>query len=353
MLAFEHLSQESRADVIAGLQRTLTRWSLFVSTGAMPPDDDFEALREWTRARAAEGVRLEDLLRSFGVAHQLGWELLRRHARSDETDVLLELAAPLARYVDQVSAIVTETYLAERELLVSEDERRTRSLLERLCAGAQLDAADAELAARLEVPVEDVYTPFAVTLPGRAPHSHAALAARLRRGGWRLAVTQSDCVVGLSWTPLESGDLGEGMDVVLAIGEPTSRSELAVAREEVLLLVEHARRAGLRGRVDAQDHLLEIMLERSARLAARLRGRVLASLSGEDHGDLVPTLQALFACRFDRTATSAALHIHRNTLAYRLKRIEELAGLDLADPRDIACVYAALASAQPVVVAHL
>ncbi len=54
-------------------------------------------------------------------------------------------------------------------------------------------------------------------------------------------------------------------------------------------------------------------------------------------------LQTLIACRLDRTATSAALHIHRNTLAYRLKRIEEITGLDLGSPRDLACVYVALA----------
>jgi DNA-binding PucR family transcriptional regulator len=44
----------------------------------------------------------------------------------------------------------------------------------------------------------------------------------------------------------------------------------------------------------------------------------------------------------DRGATSAALHVHRNTLAYRLRRIQEIAGLDLDDPRDLARVYLAL-----------
>ncbi len=342
--AFEHLSEGSRADVVNGLQRTLRRWSTFVSTGVMPPDGDFDPLREWTRARAAEGLRLEDLLRSFGLAHQLGWELLRRHARAEESDVLLELVAPLARYLDQVSAVVTETYLAEREMLVSEDERRTRSLLERLCAPAPLEAADGELADRLGVPVEQSYRPFAVALPGRPPHSHAALAARLRRGGWRLAVTQSDCVVGLTWRPLELADLGEGPEVVLAIGEPTPRGELAAAREEVIVLAEHARRVGLLGRLDTADHLLEILLARSPRLAARLRDRVLAPLGGEEHAELTHTLRALIACRLDRTATSAALHIHRNTLAYRLRRIEEIAGVDLGRPRDLVCVYVALAA---------
>jgi hypothetical protein len=345
MSAFEHLSERSRGDVVSGVQRSLRRWSRFVSTGAMPPDGDFDPLREWTRARAAEGVRLEDLLRALGLAHQLGWQLLRRHARGDEPEVLLELVVPLAQYLDQVSAVITETYLAARELLVSEEERRTRSLLERLCLATPLDASDNELADRLGVPVDGAYRPFAVVMPGRPPHSHAALAARLRAGGWRLAVTQSDCVVGLTWKPLDLRDLDEGLEVVLAIGELTPRAELAAALEEVTMLAEYARRAGLSGRLEVEDHLLEIFLDRSGGLTSRLRSKLLEPLAAEAHGDLAHTLQTLIACRLDRTAASAALHVHRNTLAYRLKRIEEITGLDLASPRDLACVYVALASA--------
>jgi hypothetical protein len=343
MAGFGHLSEESRADVVAGLQRTLRRWSRFVSTGVMPPDADFDPLREWTRTRATEGVRLEDLLRSFGLAHQAGWELLRRHASPEETGVLLDLAAPLARYVDQVSAVVTETYLAERELLVSEEERRTRSLLDRLSADAPLDASDTELADRLGVPLHRTYVPFAIAMPGRPQHSHAALAARLRRGGWRLAVTHSDCVAGLAWMPLELADLEEGSQVILAVGEPTVREELSAARDEVILLAEHGRRAGLHGRLRAGDHLLEILLWRSPQLAARLRARVLSPLAENDRAELIQTLRTMLACRLDRTAASRTLHIHRNTLAYRLRRVEEITGLDLGSPRDLACIYLALA----------
>ena len=328
MIAFEHLSEESRADVVSGLQRTLRRWSRFVSTGVMPPDSDFDPLREWTRARAAEGVRLEDLLRSFGLAHQLGWQLLRRHARSDESEVLLELAAPLAQYLDQVSAVVTETYLAARELLVSEEERRTRRLLDRLCVASPLDAAERELADRLGVPVERAYRPFAVVMPGRPPHSHAALAARLRRGGWRLAVTQSDCVVGLTWKPLDLRDLGEGPEVVLAIGEPTPRGELVAAREEVTVLAEHARRVGLLGRLEAEDHLLEILLERlsagrraTAREGARAArgGRPRGSRAHAAHPDRVPARSHCRQRRAPRPPQHAGLPYQADRGAHRAR----------------------------------
>jgi hypothetical protein len=347
MAAFGQLSDESRADVVAGGQRSLRRLGRFLSTGVMAPDADFDPLREWTRTRATEGVRLEDLLRSFGLAHQVGWQLLRRHARSDETEVLLELAAPLARYVDQVCTVVTETYLAERELLVSEEERRARNLLDRLSIDTPLDAAESELADRLDVPVQDAYSPFAVVMPGRPAHSHAALAARLRRGGWRLAVTQGDCVIGLAWKQLDLADLGEGPAALLVIAEATPRRELADAREEVVVLAAHGRQMGLVGRLRAEDHMLEILLGRSPQLVARLRTSVLGPLAEHDRGELAQTLRTMIACRLDRTAASRALHVHRNTLAYRLKRIEEITGLDLASPRDLAYVYVALAKDVP------
>jgi DNA-binding PucR family transcriptional regulator len=46
-------------------------------------------------------------------------------------------------------------------------------------------------------------------------------------------------------------------------------------------------------------------------------------------------------------ATSAALHVHRNTLAYRLRRIQEIAGLDFDDPRDLARVYLVTSPERP------
>src|SRR6266571_3938845 len=78
------------------------------------------------------------------------------------------------------------------------------------------------------------------------------------------------------------------------------------------------------------------------RTAARLRSRVLEPLAASEHEELLRTLRAFVAHHYDRAATSEALHVHRNTLAYRLRRIERLTGLDLASARDLACVYLAL-----------
>jgi hypothetical protein len=340
--ALSRLSGASQDDVLEGVQRSLRRWTRWLTTSVAPADEDFDPLREWARTRAGEGVRLEDLLRAFAVGGQVGWDLIRRHARSDETDALLDAAGLLMRYLDRVSAVVADTYLAERDMLVSEEERRTRDLLERLGGGAPLDPGELELAERLGVTVEPAYAPFAVVLPGRPPRGHAALAARLRRRGWKLTVTDGSRVVGLARGPLDVADLGEGPDVLLVVAELTPLGELGGAREDVALLAEHGHQAGLRGRVRAEDHLMEILMGRLPGPAARLRARVLGPLADPDHEELLRTLRAFVAHDYDRGATSEALHVHRNTLAYRLRRIEELTGLDLTSARDLACVYLAV-----------
>jgi PucR C-terminal helix-turn-helix domain len=342
--AFGRLSGTAQADIAVGIERNLWRWYEWLSTGIAPPDSVYEPLRDWVRGRATEGVGLEDLQRAFGLAGHVGCQLIRRYARDDEADAVMDAAGLLMQSVGRVSAVATDTYLGERRELVSEDERRTRSFMDRICGESPLDPDDRELADRLRVPLEAAYTPFAIVMPRRSPQRHAALSARLRRRGWKLAVTEGDRVVGLAWTPLAQDDLDEGSDVLLVIGEPTPRAELTEARADVVLLAEHGRRVGLRGRLESGDHLLDMLVLRSPRTMERLRERVLAPVSAPEHEELLGTLRAFISSRFDRARTAATLHIHRNTLAYRLRRIEELAGLDLKCPRDLAYVYLAVAT---------
>ncbi|MFN2581598.1 MAG: PucR family transcriptional regulator, partial [Candidatus Dormibacteria bacterium] len=48
-------------------------------------------------------------------------------------------------------------------------------------------------------------------------------------------------------------------------------------------------------------------------------------------GDLMATLDAFFACHGSPTETSQRMHLHRNTVLYRLRRIEEIGSLSLDD----------------------
>lgn len=69
--------------------------------------------------------------------------------------------------------------------------------------------------------------------------------------------------------------------------------------------------------------------------AARFYRRNLGKLINHDenrNSELVQTLEAFFSCHGNLSQTATRLHIHRNTLTYRLDQISEITRLDLDDP---------------------
>jgi len=82
---------------------------------------------------------------------------------------------------------------------------------------------------------------------------------------------------------------------------------------------------------------LEAMFEglsRSSELRPfrELIGR-LEAYDREHNGDLVRTLQVFFATNANASEAADRLYLHRNSLPYRLARVQDLTGLDLKDPR--------------------
>ena len=69
--------------------------------------------------------------------------------------------------------------------------------------------------------------------------------------------------------------------------------------------------------------------------AARFFRKTLGKLISHDdnrNSELVQTLDAFFACHGNLSQTAVHLHIHRNTLTYRLEQIANITQLDLDDP---------------------
>ncbi len=62
----------------------------------------------------------------------------------------------------------------------------------------------------------------------------------------------------------------------------------------------------------------------------------------QKHLDLFRTLQCYYKHHFRLPETAKELLIHRNTLKYRLGKIEEILGLELKDPENIASIHAAI-----------
>jgi hypothetical protein len=77
--------------------------------------------------------------------------------------------------------------------------------------------------------------------------------------------------------------------------------------------------------------------------AARVLGRVLDYDERNDAG-LVETLEAFMACSGSWSRTAQELHVHVNTVRYRIERVEELTGRDLGRLEDRVDVFLALRS---------
>ena len=322
-----------------------------VVNGRAPSDDELAAFRQSAQARATEGMPLEDLLHAYRLGGRLGWQAIVDEATPEEQGALSFGADLLMQYVDRVTAAVTEAYLDERQAPVSEEERSLRELLEALMETGPLDYQLQELAERVGFPLAEVYRPFAETVPGAPARRHSRIAATLRTRGV-LALTEANRIAGL--LPPDRDEVPpEDETALVAVGEPTGRAELGEGLEEVRLLVDFGSRLGRTGRIATEDLLPELLLARSPRLASLLEQRALAPLeeyAERRSSDLVETLEAFLAADLDRRAAAERLHVHPNTLDYRLRRIDELTGLDLGRVDDLVlCALAsrARASARP------
>jgi DNA-binding PucR family transcriptional regulator len=71
------------------------------------------------------------------------------------------------------------------------------------------------------------------------------------------------------------------------------------------------------------------------------RDRLVGSIKEADDGKLWRTLVAYLGHRDDLRSLAERLHIHVNTLRYRLKRIEALTGRSLQQPETLATLHLA------------
>lgn len=134
--------------------------------------------------------------------------------------------------------------------------------------------------------------------------------------------------------------VGSRLSIVVGIGGVgddvrgvTESAETATRVLRVLREGHAAQRVARLPDVHAQSLLLELRDLAAAR-GERPVGPVARLLAYDDRNDsdLAESLGAWLDALGDVRAAASALFIHPNTLRYRLRRLEEVSGLDLADP---------------------
>jgi PucR C-terminal helix-turn-helix domain len=301
------------------------------------------------RGEMRAGRSLDALLAAYRVGARVAW---RRLAAAGERAglpprTLYALAESIFAYIDELSAESIEGYAREQTAAAGALQLRRQHLAGLLVqqpppAAAAVEAAASEAGwtlprtvAALAVEAED---------DGAAGGAGDERADRLavRLGPEALVARVPPVVVALIPDPAAPGRRSE-LDAALrerlavlgpAVPWPDAAVSFARAQEVLRLAKEGAIERGI-GLLVAERHNLSLLLGADRRLARDVADRALAPLEGEtelSRDRLRTTLEAWLRHRGRTESVARALHVHPQTVRYRLARLRELFGARLDDP---------------------
>ena len=340
-----------------------------------------EKTRMGAARRVHQCIPLVSYLRAMRLWGEVVWETLRGAAREDsqeEREAAVEIAGRVMRHVDAVSTAGALAYLHEAQGLSSLGQVLRRDLLEALLGGERETNAARRRAQTLGIRLAENYVVIVIrpqevragggdgqalaTRSGvlqtvettrtylRSPHGtvlvgvretevvalypvHDAAdvhAVRLDADSLARALAASKLSVGMSgWQPGLAA-------VALSYGVAKEAAQVAAA-------------GGITARAVTLDEVLVDHIARYTPYAGRVLDDTLHPLVRYDrlHGtSLVQTISAYIDSGFNLTRSSEVLHVHPNTVMYRLRRVSELSGRDPHDPDDLLILFLALKLAQ-------
>ncbi len=295
-----------------------------------------------------------------------GWETIATPLRSATTDhywlaVSRHRSQPMPR-VTRAAARATApilTALARLEDSVNKQERAIQGAL----LDALLDGDDSDfgaLAARAAALGIDGAAPASVVVAGFAsPGPPTALRPSIERALQQrllpfLAGTRDQACVALIQAPPH--DVRAAVEQALAaqpaavagIGRPVHDiAAIPHSLRDAEIALERTRAAPTRRVLAFEDLDLATLIATelgNERLVFKV-DQIIGALRVNQ--GLFDTVVAYFDHDLDIMRTSKALHLHHNSLRYRLGRVEQILGRPLKDPATIASLYIALAASLP------
>jgi len=292
-----------------------------------PSESDFAEAARLGADRAAQGISIGGLLCAVQAGRNRALEIAIRRARAAAIPdgVLLEVLLDLDRYLGAMERhVIAGHRAAEQDLAHSRVEAGDR-VLRGLLLGDQPAPSPADLAraglrpeGRYHCLVSEVTDPGLLRAAGR----------RLAGGGGVTGTVQGRLAVLAPRLPAAEA-LEPGVLIVAAPAWPLR--DLRGVYDLCLATLPIAARSGRPGLHLLVEHAGDLALSAQPLLAGLAGAAVLGSLRADDdfHRELVSTAMAYLdhGQRLDHTA--AALHVHPNTVRYRLRRLHELAGVPL------------------------
>jgi hypothetical protein len=289
------------------------------------------------RGEFREGRTLDALQSAYRVGARVAWRRVSAAARRSGADAeqLGLLAEAIFAYIDELSADSVEGYAQAQREQEGERQRRRRELLTLLLRDPQADEAELRAAAQ--------------ATGWRLPRSAAPLAvaegdlARVARHLSADALVGSVDEIGCALVsgaagPSRTAELERATkSVTAALGPSVPRGELrsSWALAKAALRATEAGAIVGASPIDAEEHLADLLILESGGLAERLaRSRLapLAELTPAGRERMEETALAFVQHGGNAAAMARALHLHPQTIRYRLSRLRELLGDQLDDP---------------------
>lgn len=328
-----------------------------ISDGEPPTDGELASIRASAALRAEERIPLADVLSAYHIGARVVWQTLVETARPDDSADLLAAGTYAFNYLQAVVGAIAGAFVEVQQTAFGEERQARQALYAALLE----NEAAADLAERAGVPLARSYAVLAldVALPESDESDAGSAVAARRRIRWTQAELDAyahtpvlgtfDGRRGIALLPAPAECADSLVDAIAArLGAPVFAAlsdivepvRLSAAVQETVEVADLARALGLPHRLyRLDDLLLEHQLARPGPARARLAGR-LDKLT--DHPYLLETLRAHVKHGADRQQTAADLHVHPNTLDYRLRRAAQLTGLDPTRPADARIIAAAL-----------
>jgi hypothetical protein len=337
------LSLESNARVVLA----------YLAEGGEP---DVHPARETGRIRAEQGVPLAETLHAYRTAFDSLWAQIVDEARQYPEIDQAQLAAGsseiwvlFGRYAEVLATAYRET---SAELSRQREARRS-AVVEALCRGDIADRAGLDDAARhLGLPQEGPYAVVVATAPGGAgeeplPGIEAALREAQVSSAWRLLPDQQIGLLSLAVPDAETLSVRTLRRRRARVGisplfDSLSDTPQALRFARLALTGLPGESAGV-ARFD--DRPLAMVVAAAPEEATRLVRLVLKpvlALPSRDRTRLLETLGHWFAAGGRAPDAAERMFLHPNTVRYRLRRVEELIGRPLSDPRTLADLGLAL-----------
>ncbi|MEU6139745.1 helix-turn-helix domain-containing protein [Streptomyces sp. NPDC047081] len=325
----------------AGVEQALT---LFVDHIADPRgrgDAIAATYHALGRAVALEGRSLEVLQSALRIGGMQAWRLMGRTAEELGLDsaVVAALGELAFRTVHEVAEAAAEGYAQARPHSTEQLERRRRRLLDLLLGEGPVspDAVhDLAHGARWSVPRQVAVVVLAAGAEQREEERPLA-------GAGALVDMESRPPRMLVPDPEGSGRFA-GRAFALALrGRPAAIGPTVPLVEAAQSLRWASLALGLMGRgvlprhgvVRCDQHLSTLLLHGDEPLLAQLEARALAPLDGVSEGQRVRLAETLLAWLLSGSNVpdvAVRLHIHPQTVRYRLRQLEKLFGDALHDP---------------------